>query len=175
MGFHHVAISTRDLAATDRFYREAMGFALAKVVTGKTPEGGWSKHVFYDTGGGGLLAVWELHDPSLPADWSPAISSGLGLPIWANHLAFEARDRAGLEAARRRWLAFGSDVAEIDHGFCLSLYTRDPNGILVEWCLSTRELDARDREEAARRLCDPSPELDPTPATRVHRARDFEG
>src|SRR5215468_11723354 len=45
MGFHHVAIATRDLAATHRFYTEAMGFELAKVVAGKSPEGGWAKHV----------------------------------------------------------------------------------------------------------------------------------
>jgi hypothetical protein len=77
--------------------------------------------------------------------------------------------------ARRRWLAFGTDVAEFDHGFCTSLYARDPNGILVEWCLGTRALGAQDRAEAERRLFDPSPELDPTPATRVHRARDFRG
>src|SRR5690606_10402586 len=31
MGFHHVALATTDLAATDRFYREAMGFELVRV------------------------------------------------------------------------------------------------------------------------------------------------
>ena len=51
LGFHHVAVATRDLESSHRFYTEAMGFELVKVVTGKTPEGGWSKHAFYETGG----------------------------------------------------------------------------------------------------------------------------
>src|SRR5438552_1465106 len=56
MGFHHVAIATRDLDATHRFYNGVMGFQLAKAVVAPTPSGGWAKHVFYDTGGNGLLA-----------------------------------------------------------------------------------------------------------------------
>jgi len=32
------------------FCTEAMGYTLAKVVKGTTPEGGWTKHVCYDTG-----------------------------------------------------------------------------------------------------------------------------
>ena len=75
MGFHHVAIATRDLQATHRFYSEAMGFELAKVVAGKSPEGGWAKHAFYRTPGGDLIAFWDLHDAGLPEDWSPAIPS----------------------------------------------------------------------------------------------------
>ena len=170
MAFHHVAFATKDLAETHRFYTAAMGFELVKVVTGKTPEGGWAKHAFYDTGGDGLLAVWEIHDESLGGAWQTALSTGLGLPVWANHIAFDARDRRGMETARERWLAHGCDVAEVDHGFCVSIYTTDPNGILVEWCASTRALGRADREEARRRLADPNPELDPTPATRVYRS-----
>ena len=40
---------------------------------------------------------------------------------------------ADLEARRDRWLANGHDAMQIDHGFCVSAYTMDPNGILVEY------------------------------------------
>jgi len=43
---------------------------------------------------------------------------------------------------------------EIDHGWCTSIYTKDPNGILVEFCTSTRQLGPADHEEALRRLAD---------------------
>ena len=43
----------RQIDATHRFYTEAMGFELVKTVVAPTPEGGWAKHVFYDTGGDG--------------------------------------------------------------------------------------------------------------------------
>ena len=63
MAYHHVALATRDLDATHRFYTEAMGFELVKSVVAPTRRpGGWAKHVFYDTGGDGLIAFWDLHD-----------------------------------------------------------------------------------------------------------------
>jgi catechol 2,3-dioxygenase-like lactoylglutathione lyase family enzyme len=170
MGFHHLAIATRDIAATHIFYTEGMGFRLEKVVAGKTSTGGWAKHLFYDTGGNGLIAFWDLHDGSLPADWSPAIGEGLGLPDWTNHIAFHAETLEEIEANKQRWLAHGHDVAEIDHGWCTSIYTKDPNGILVEWCVTTREFTAADREEALRLLRDPNPVLESSPRMTIFRA-----
>jgi catechol 2,3-dioxygenase-like lactoylglutathione lyase family enzyme len=170
MGFHHLAIATRDLAATHEFYTRAMGFALVKVVVAECGEDGFAKHVFYDTGDGRLMAFWDMHDDSLPSDWSPAIATGLGLPLWTNHIAFEAADRDDLAARKTRWLEHGVDVLEIDHEWCHSVYVTDPNGVLVEFCVTTREFTAADFEEAERLLADPSPEVPPPPKTMVHRA-----
>ncbi len=74
MGFHHVAIAVKDAKATHAFYTQAMGFKLAKVEVGEYPgvPGSWMKHFFYDTGGDGMIAFWDLHDATLPEDWSPA-------------------------------------------------------------------------------------------------------
>ena len=72
MAFHHVALATRDLDATHRFYTEAMGFTLVKVVVGADRRtGGWAKHLFYDTGGDGLIAFWDLHDDAIGDDFDP--------------------------------------------------------------------------------------------------------
>ena len=68
-----------DLDATHRFYTEAMGFELVKVEAAPTPEPGWARHLFYDTGNGEMLAVWDLHDPTLDG-YRTEISTGLGLP-----------------------------------------------------------------------------------------------
>ena len=76
MGFHHTAFATRDLAATHRFYSEAMGFELAKVVVAPTEGDGWAKHVFYEISPDNYIAFWDLHDDSLPTGWSPAIGRG---------------------------------------------------------------------------------------------------
>jgi catechol 2,3-dioxygenase-like lactoylglutathione lyase family enzyme len=168
MAFHHVALATRDMAATHRFYTEAMGFELAKVVVGPTDEGGWAKHVFYDTGGNGLIAFWEIHDDSI-GSFDPAISTALGLPVWMNHVAFDSTVE-DLEARRERWREDGHDVMEIDHGFCISIYAVDPNGILVEWCADTRLLDENDRAEGLRALAEPHPPLDPVPDPVFYKA-----
>lgn len=171
MPFHHVALATRDLKASHEFYTGPMGFRLVKVVAAETPRNGWAKHLFYDTGEGELIAFWDLHDDSIPADFSPAISSGLGLPAWVNHVAFAARDVADLEARRERLLDHGVEVTEVDHGWCRSIYATDPNGILVEFCTSTRPLDTADRREAEALLADPAPPVAAPPPVRVHRPR----
>ena len=90
MGFHHVAVATRDLAATHDFYTNVMGFELVKVVAAPTPgskDGGWAKHVFYETGSTGMIAFWELHDSRFE-NYSTDLNKGIGLPEWVNHLAF---------------------------------------------------------------------------------------
>jgi catechol 2,3-dioxygenase-like lactoylglutathione lyase family enzyme len=174
MGFHHVAIATRDVKATHAFYTGAMGFALAKVEIAPAGKAGWAKHLFYDTGDGEMIAFWDFHDAELPPEWSPAISDGLGLPHWANHIAFDARDRADLDARRGRWLEHGCDVMEVDHVWCVSIYTNDPNGVMVEFCTTTRPLGAADRAEALRLLAVTTAELpDAAPAIRLFRASEW--
>jgi catechol 2,3-dioxygenase-like lactoylglutathione lyase family enzyme len=170
MGFHHIAVATRDLEASHRFYTEAMGFRLRKVQAAPTPEGGWAKHLFYDTGGNGMFALWELHDDSVGTGFPTAISTGLGLPEWVNHIAFDAADPDFLAAATRRWQEHGIDVVELDHRWCRSIYAVDPNGILVEFCCSTAALTEADADEARRLLSDPAPPLESLPAMTVHRA-----
>lgn len=162
MAVHHIALATRDASETHAFYTEAMGFRLAKVVAGET-ENGWSKHFFYDTGDGGFIAFWELHDPTI-TEYRSEVSTGLGLPIWVNHFAFSAEGEEALQAAKARWLEYGVPVAEVDHGWCRSIYTTDPNGIMVEWCTMVRALDEHDEREALDLLNDASPPLEPPPA-----------
>jgi hypothetical protein len=48
---------------------------------------------------------------------------------------------------------------EIDHDWCVSIYTTDPNGILVEFSTLTREFTAADKAEAEQLLRDPEPSL----------------
>lgn len=106
MAFHHLALATRDLRATHDFYTGAMGFRLVKTeVTPTENPGGWARHVFYDTGGDGLMAFWEINDPAI-ADFDPAISTGAGLPAWVNHIAFHATPET-LADCRNRWLEIG--------------------------------------------------------------------
>ncbi|UCE86627.1 MAG: VOC family protein [Deltaproteobacteria bacterium] len=171
MGYHHIALATRDMPATDVFYTRAMGFRLVKVEVASTPSGGFAKHFFYDTGGGEMLAFWELHDDTIPDDFPTALSSGVGLPPWVNHIAFAGRDRADLGARRNRLLEHGYDVAEIDHGWCESIYATDPNGTLVEFCITTADFGAADGEAARRALADPTPTVSEPPPVKLHRAR----
>jgi len=171
MGMHHVAFATNDLEATHRFYTEAMGFSLVKVDVIETENpGGWAKHAFYDTGGGGLIAFWDLHDGKLPA-FDAALSTSHGLPAWINHLAFDAHSIEGLAACRDRWLDCGIDVAEINHGWCTSIYATDPNGTLVEWCVTTAVFSDDDRRDALETLAATTPPVTGQAEITIHKAR----
>jgi catechol-2,3-dioxygenase len=86
-----------------------------------------------------------------------------------NHVAFEARSEEELALHRARWLEHGASVTEVDHGFCRSIYTMDPNGILVEFCVTTRAFTAEDVAEAERLLGDSAPALEPPPPVTLHR------
>jgi hypothetical protein len=68
-----------------------------------------------------------------------------------------------------RWQDWGITVAEIDHGWCTSIYATDPNGILVEFSCTTREFTDADVEEAGRLLDDPNPAIPEPPAVLFHR------
>jgi len=170
MGFHHVALATKDTAATNDFYTRVMGFQLVKVVAAPTPgdKGGWSKHFFYDTGANGMIAFWELHDDDIGHDFPTDLNRSLGLPWWVNHLAFDAPTLEDLQAHLQRWRECGQTVLEVDHEWCRSIYIRDPNGIMVEFCHTTRTFRADEIEEATRLLNDPAPALDAYGRATVH-------
>jgi catechol 2,3-dioxygenase-like lactoylglutathione lyase family enzyme len=168
MPFHHVAITTRDLQATHTFYTEVMGFRLRKAEAAPAPEGGWARHLFYDTGDGTCLAVWDVHDdPAVPDGFDPSISAGLGLPSWTNHLAFAAIDLPALDARQQHWVEHGYDVLRIDHGWCTSIYLDDPNGIAVEFCCTTASFTDADERRAQEQLSASMPELGDLPIPEI--------
>ena len=167
MGFHHLAIATRDLDATHRFYTEAMGFELVKTVVAATPDGGggWARHLFYDAGDGGMLAIWDLHDDEhIPPDFSPAISTGLGLPSWVNHIAFNATDLDDIAASRDHWLdaRLRRRARSITVGARRSTRTT-PTGSRSSSARRRATFTAADRAEAAALLAADEPPLEAPP------------
>jgi catechol 2,3-dioxygenase-like lactoylglutathione lyase family enzyme len=182
MGFHHVALATRDTEATHRFYTEVMCFELVKVVTAATPgpDGtpgdGYSKHFFYDTtgpggaasGDQGMIAFWEIHDDQIGTDFPVDINAAAGLPWWVNHIAFDAPTREILDAHRERWQRHGQTVLEVDHEFCVSIYIRDPSGNMVEFCHTTRPFTPEERIHAMELLADPRPPLEKEFSAKLH-------
>jgi catechol-2,3-dioxygenase len=84
------------------------------------------------------------------------------LPPLTNHFSFNVDSQAELENRRQNWLDEGLDVFEIDHNWCHSIYTSDPDGNAIEFCNTTGTFSRQDREQALAALelaeFKPSPE-----------------
>ena len=149
MGMSHIALVVKDIEATHRFYTEAMGFELVKVEI-VPKKGGFARHVFYSTGSSEdqLIAFWDLSNVPGAEDIRTDISRDLDFDPGTNHIAFQADDLDDIERRKQRWLAYGRNVLEIDHGWIHSVYTEDPDGIVVEFAVLTRPFTEGDAREA---------------------------
>jgi catechol 2,3-dioxygenase-like lactoylglutathione lyase family enzyme len=136
-GLHHVAYACRDIDATHHFYEDLVGFPLVHTEVVRMKEGGFFRHTFYDTGDGSCLAFFDLHGVGEKDDWNAAVSTGNGLPVWVNHIAFSATEESQAAVKARMTAAGIEPHMEINHGWCHSLYYLDPNGIMVEFCRDT--------------------------------------
>ena len=149
MGYHHLALAARDMKAIHDFYEGVMGFELVKVEVGPAPDGGWAKHFFYRMEDDSkFIAFWEMHDIPGTENFETNLSKAAGVPDHINHISFDVKDMADLQARKARWLDAGHQVLEIDHNWCHSIYTKDPNGNFVEFCLTTGSFTEADREHA---------------------------
>jgi glyoxylase I family protein len=136
MPMHHVAYACRDIVETTIFYEELVGFPLVNTEVSGTAEN-FLRHVFFDTGDGTCIAFFDVHGVGEQPDWRTDISTGNGLPVWVNHIAFRATAE-DQSAVRNRMSAAGvTPLMELDHGWCQSLYYLDPNRIMIEFCRDT--------------------------------------
>lgn len=173
MGYHHLALAARDMQAIHKFYEGIMGFELVKVEIGPSPQGGWAKHFFYRMEDDSkFIAFWEMHDMPGTENFETNLSKAAGVPDHINHISFDVKDMAELESRRQRWLDAGLDVLEIDHNWCHSIYTKDPNGNSVEFCVTTGSFTAEDREHALAALAsDELPHSKPPAKIDFHKSK----
>src|SRR5208282_5458759 len=145
-GFSHVGLSTLDLDKTRDFYVNVLGFKAVRSDTIPIREGGQIRHIFFDTGRDQLLAFMEARGvPGVPAEYDAGINRGLAVPSAFYHFAFEPGSLPGLEEKRKELLGKGVKVSEIvDHDWAKSIYFKDPNGMQLEYCCMTRELNDDD-------------------------------
>jgi catechol 2,3-dioxygenase-like lactoylglutathione lyase family enzyme len=145
-GFSHIGLSTHDLDATREFYENVLGFKAVRCDIINVKEGGRIRHVFFDTGRDQLIAFMEARGvPGVPETYDAGITRGLGVPSAFYHFAFEAGSEAGLLEKRNELIAKGVDVTDVvDHDWAKSIYFKDPNGLQLEYCYFSRNLNAND-------------------------------
>jgi catechol 2,3-dioxygenase-like lactoylglutathione lyase family enzyme len=127
---HHHAVRTGDMATTRNFYEDVLGLPLvASLIDEFTIAPGETTpflHCFFELGDGSALAFFEFPPEVFgPADKLPR--DGLD-----HHIALSVGNFADIARFKTKFDALGFDNCGIDHGFCYSLYVRDPNFMLVE-------------------------------------------
>jgi len=166
MSYHHLALAAKDMAAIHDFYEGIMGFELVKVEIAPVIGGGWGKHFFYRMDGDDskFIAFWELNDTPGQDDYAYDLNEAAKTPRGTNHYSFSVDTAEALENWRKKWNAAGLDVLEIDHNWCHSVYTRDPNGNMIEFCLTTGSFTEADRKRALAALDEREMKASPPPA-----------
>ena len=125
-GLHHNAYRCRDSEETRHFYEDFLGLPLIEALPiGETKTGRKANvlHSFFQMVDGSCLAFFEV--PDEPFDFKEQHDFDL-------HIALEV-DAATLESMLEKGKAAGIKTRGIaDHGFCRSIYFRDPNGYVIE-------------------------------------------
>ena len=116
-GVHHVALICSDIERTIDFYDGLLGFPLVEIFENRDYPG--SSHLFFDIGGGNLLAFFDF-----PGYAHPEFCESLG---GLQHLALSLDD-PDWYAARDRLDAAGVGYVGPDRGAHHSLYLKGPDG-----------------------------------------------
>lgn len=156
---HHHATVTDDQEATRRFYEDVIGMPLVATWTEKDLLFGAERtycHTFFALADGGALAFFQFADPEDQKRFKTEINV---TPF--RHIAL-AVDTDTQDAIKKRIEAAGyrePDTFVLDHGYCVSLYITDPNGLILEFTADHRdavaigaERQATAREDLARWL-----------------------
>jgi catechol 2,3-dioxygenase-like lactoylglutathione lyase family enzyme len=156
-GIHHLALATRDLDATVRFYCGVLGMRL--LLTRRGPDA--RQHLFIDAGGGATLHFW--HDPEAEIFTQP-LRPGAFVPGALQHLALRVQDEAVLYMLQARLRAAGVAVTDLfDQGLVRLCFFEDNNGLALEASCWLDDLTARPVDYTDPRLfADP----DPVPAVK---------
>ena len=142
---HHHAFVCRNQEATRRFYEEIVGLPLAATWCEEDENGAYC-HTFFELADGSSLAFFQFADPAV-AEAQAAMAS---MSVF-DHVALTATAELHAAIMQRAEVA-GVGTLVVDHGYCRSLYLRDPDGLIVELTVDDprAEADAPARRASAR-------------------------
>jgi len=130
---HHTAYVTKDLEATRAFYEDVIGLPLIATYCESDELFGAERvycHCFFGLADGSALAFFQFADSNDQALFGPDMPQS---PF--HHIALNV-DRDAQRNLEERIAARGyrePDSYVLDHGYCRSVYIKDPNGMILEF------------------------------------------
>jgi catechol 2,3-dioxygenase-like lactoylglutathione lyase family enzyme len=146
---HHTAYVSHDLEKTRQFYEGVIGLPLIATYTEVDELFGKERvycHVFFGLGDGSALAFFQFADPEDQAEFGPAMP-----PSPFHHIALNV-DKDAQAAIEKRIAEAGyqaPDTYVLEHGYCRSVYIKDPNGMILEFTNDAPAAVALDAERRA--------------------------
>lgn len=157
-GINHLAMATKDMDATIRFWRDFLGMRLvAGLGDGKY------RHYFFEISEFDMIAFFEWPD----VEKIPEKDHGVPVkgPLAFDHISLGVESDQDLWALKDKFEVAGIWISEvIDHGFILSIYAFDPNNIPIEFSAPVSGTDIRkhpkmkDRRPSSAALEGPDPQ-----------------
>lgn len=136
-GINHLAMATRDIDMTIRFWRDLLGM---RMVASLGRPG--YRHYFFEISEHDMIAFFEWPD----VEKIPEKDHGVPVngPFAFDHVSFEVARDDDLWNLKDRLEASDIWVSELlDHGFIHSIYTFDPNNIPIEFSARVEGVDIR--------------------------------
>jgi catechol 2,3-dioxygenase-like lactoylglutathione lyase family enzyme len=128
-GLHHHAFRSCDIEKTRHFYEDILGLPLiGTFVETENPvykDGASYIHIFLELGDGSCLAFFQFQPNGAPTGFAPR-------DPFDHHIALEVDGIEAVKAAEQRYKECGLEYMILDHGYVYSIYTTDPNGMVVE-------------------------------------------
>ena len=138
-GINHLAMVTKDMDKTIRFWRDFLGMRLVAGIGN-----GRYRHYFFEISPQDMIAFFEWPDvESIPEKDHGVPVKG---PFAFDHVSIGVGTDEDLRELRGRFEAADLWVSEIiDHGFIHSIYAFDPNNIPIEFSAPVPGVDVRKR------------------------------
>jgi catechol 2,3-dioxygenase-like lactoylglutathione lyase family enzyme len=124
-GLHHNAYRCRDSEETRAFYEDFLGL---KLVSAFEIQEGRALHTFFAMDDGSCLAFFEA--PGMPFEFKRQNDLDLHIALGVEPATFDSMLQKGRDEGREV-------RGPVDHGFCRSIYFRDPNGYVIELTADT--------------------------------------
>jgi catechol 2,3-dioxygenase-like lactoylglutathione lyase family enzyme len=144
---HHTAYVVRDLEATRHFYEDVIGLPLLATWCESDELFGAVRtycHCFFGLADGGALAFFQFARAEDQALFGPQMPQ---TPFHHVALKVDAPTQQGIE---QRLAAAGYSAPRTyihEHGYCRSLYARDPDGMICEFTLDRPDIEAINRAQ----------------------------
>ena len=142
---HHHAYVVKDQEANRRFLEDILGIPLVATWCERTYRTDLGRevdfcHTFFGLKDGGALAFFQFADPEMyeltQAKQPPQVGSHY-------HIALKASDNT-YDELKARLAAAAEPFRETDHGYCRSIYTTSPDGMILEFTRDPPDVAAID-------------------------------